>query len=149
VPKGDAVAQPLKGRALVPGSAEGIALVAGQPLSFWGGLDAATGEIIDRRHPRSGAIVTGRVLVLPAGKGSSTASAVLLDAIRAGTAPVAIILLRPDPILALGSIVADEMYGRSVPVVVLPPDAFATLCEGDRLAVHPDGSLTVSPTEGD
>ena len=138
------MAQRLKGRALVPGSAEGIALVAKQPLSFWGGLDAATGEIIDRRHDRSGAVVTGRVLVLPSGKGSSTASAVLLDAIRAGTAPAAIILLRADPILALGSIVADEMYGRSVPVVVLPADAFAALREGDRLAVEPDGTVVVT-----
>jgi predicted aconitase with swiveling domain len=128
----------------VPGSAEGIALVSAEPLSFWGGLDAATGEIIDRRHDRAGAVVAGRVLVLPAGKGSSTASAVLLDAIRAGTAPAAIVLLRPDPILALGSIVADELYGRSVPIVVLPAEAFRGLRDGDRLAIGPDGTVVVA-----
>ncbi|MDT8307157.1 MAG: DUF126 domain-containing protein, partial [Anaerolineae bacterium] len=73
------------GRALVDGEAEGEALVLSEPLSLWGGLDPETGEIIDRRHPASGEVVTGRVLVLPAGRGSSSASSILLEAVRLDT----------------------------------------------------------------
>lgn len=60
----------LIGKPVVAGSAAGVAIVSKEPLSFWGGLDTATGEIIDRRHERSGAIVTGRIFVLPQGRGS-------------------------------------------------------------------------------
>ena len=133
----------LKGRAVIAGAAEGVALVSAQPLSLWGGLDAATGRLIDRRHDRLGEIVTGRIFVFPHGKGSSTASAVLLEAIRRGTAPAAIVNRRLSPILALGSIVADELYGRSVPIVVLPRVAFEAIGEGDRVAVAADGTVTI------
>jgi len=131
------------GRVVMAGRAEGAALVSSQPLSFWGGLNAQTGEIIDRRHERSGDIVTGRVFVFPQGRGSSTGSAILLESIRAGTAPAAIINRRTDEILALGAIVADELYSRSVPIIVLDDDAFASIREDDHVAVHADGTVVV------
>ncbi len=131
----------LIGTPVIAGSAEGVALVSKEPLSFWGGFDARTGEIIDRRHERSGAIVTGRIFVFPQGKGSSTASAVLLESIKAGTAPAAIVNLKVEPILALGAIVADELYHQTVPIVVLPEDAFYSIKEGDNLAIKPDGTV--------
>jgi predicted aconitase with swiveling domain len=143
MPKEIDMGRVLSGRPVMAGSAEGIALVSTQPLSLWGGLNAQTGEIIDRRHERSGAVVTGRVLVFPRGKGSSTGSAVLLQSIKSGTAPAAIINLKTDPILALGAIVADELYGRSVPIVVLDEDAFYSIREGDRLVVEPTGTVRV------
>ena len=136
----------LIGKPVIPGAAEGIALVSTEPLSFWGGYNARTGEIIDRRHDRSGAVAAGRVLVFPQGKGSSTASAVLLESIRNGTAPAAIINLKTDPILALGVIVADELYDRSLPIVVLSEDDFLSIGEGDHLAVEPDGTVKVGPS---
>ncbi|HSJ51601.1 MAG TPA: DUF126 domain-containing protein [Actinomycetota bacterium] len=105
-------------RALVVGTAEGVVLVLGEPLGFWGGLDPATGTIVDVHHPQAGANVAGRVLVMPGGRGSSSSSSVFAEAVRAGTAPTAVVLREPDPILALGSIVARELYGRAVPVVV-------------------------------
>ena len=109
----------LEGRTLVPGEARGPALVLTEPLSFWGGLDPATGAIVDVRHPQRGAVVTGTVLVMPGGRGSSSSSSVLAEAIRAGTAPAAIVLAEPDPIIALGALVARELYGASIPIVVL------------------------------
>jgi len=133
----------LIGRPVIAGSAEGIALVSKEPLSFWGGYNANTGEIIDRRHERSGAVAAGRVFVFPQGKGSSTSSAVLLESIRKGAAPAAIINLKTDPILALGVIVADELYRRSLPIVVLPDEDFFSISEGDHLAVEPDGTVKV------
>jgi len=130
-----------KGRAVIAGSANGAALVSKEPLSLWGGLNAQTGEIIDRRHERSGEIVTGRVLVFPQGKGSSTGSAILLESISKGTAPAAIINLKTDPIAALGAIVADELYGRSLPIVVLSEEAFFSIKEEDQLFIEPDGTV--------
>jgi len=109
-------------RVLVPGRAAAPALVLDAPLSLWGGLDPETGNIIDQRHPQCGRCVTGRVLVMPVGKGSSSASSILLEAVRLGTAPAAIVLAEPDGILALGAAVARELYGVAPPVVVAGED---------------------------
>lgn len=105
-------------RALAPGVAAGPALVLDAPLSLWGGIDPVTGRIVDVHHPQHDSVVTGTVLVMPSGRGSSSSSTVLAEAIRLGTAPVAIVLREPDEIVALGAIVARELYGIEVPVVV-------------------------------
>ena len=113
-------------RTLVPGTAEGRALVLDEPLSFWGGVDPEFGDITDVRHPQHGASVTGRILVMPSGRGSSSSSSVLAESIRAGTAPAAIVLGEADPILALGAIVARELYGIVMPVVVATDPSLRT-----------------------
>jgi predicted aconitase with swiveling domain len=105
-------------RTLVAGAAHGTALVLDEPLSFWGGVEPSTGEVIDIRHPQRGSNVAGRVLVMPSGRGSSSSSSVLAECVRAGTGPAAIVLAEPDPILALGAIIARELYKRTIPIVV-------------------------------
>ncbi len=135
----------LRGRVLVAGAAEGEALVAQEPLSFWGGVDPATGEVIDRRHHLSGQIIAGRVLVVPYSRGSSTTSTVLLEAIRAHTAPAAIISSSVDSMLALGPIVADELYHHSFPVIALDEDEFRHLQTGDHISVNADGIIEREP----
>ena len=134
----------VSGKPVVPGTAEAVALVSKEPLSLWGGLNAHTGEIIDRRHERSGENVSGRVFVFPQGRGSSTASAVLLESVKAGKAPAAIINSRVDPILALGSILADELYGRPVPIVVLSEADFLAIHDGDHVIIEVDGTVRVN-----
>jgi predicted aconitase with swiveling domain len=100
----------LNARILIPGpDSEGEALVLARPISFWGGVDPTTGTIIDARHPDRGHNIAGKVLALPGTIGSSSASAVLLELVRAGLAPAVIILDEPDAILLLGLIVAREM----------------------------------------
>jgi len=131
------------GKPVIPGAAEGVALVSKEPLSLWGGLNAYTGEIIDRRHERSGAIVTGKVFVFPQGRGSSTASAILVESVKTGTAPAAIINLKLDPILALGAIVADELYHKTVPIILVSQEDFEAIQEGDYLEIAPDGTITI------
>lgn len=131
----------IDGQSIVAGSARGPALTTTVPLSFWGGVDAETGEIIDRSHPLSGQHVTGRVLVLPHGRGSCSGSGVILEAIRNQTAPAAILTTRIDPIIALGSILGDELCGRPLPVVVIAADAFDEIRDGDDLTMEPDGSV--------
>lgn len=84
------------GRALLAGAAAGSALVLDEPLSFWGGLDPGTGKIVDQRHPQVGTAISGRVLVMPSGRGSSSSSSVLAESLRAGTGPAAVLLREPD-----------------------------------------------------
>ncbi len=111
-------------RVLVPGpDVEGAVLKSPEPLSLWGGLNPETGEVIDRRHPSSGACVTGRIWFLPSGRGSSSASSILLEAVRLETAPAAFVLNEIDPILVLGAAVAREMYKRCPAIVLLPEPA--------------------------
>lgn len=133
-------------RTLVAGHAAGLALVLHTPLSFWGGLDAGSGELIDTHHPQRGAFLTDRILVMPSGRGSSSSSYVLAEAIRAGTGPAAIVLREPDGIIALGAIVARELYGATIPVVVLDPDAFDAIVDGTSVdLVATDEEVTVGP----
>jgi predicted aconitase with swiveling domain len=129
----------IAGRPIVAGSAEGDALVTREPLSFWGGYDFHTGQIIDKHHPLAGACAAGRVLAVPFTKGSSTTTAVLLEAVRAGTAPAAILTTDVDSFFALASIVAGVMYGKSFPVVALDAADFESLETGVRLIVEPSG----------
>lgn len=126
-------------RILVGGSAVGRLLMLDEPLSLWGGLDPVSGRIVDPRHPQHGETVAGRMLALPVGKGSSSASSVLLEAVRLGTAPAAILLRETDGILALGATVARELYGRHPPVVVLDEEIYAGLTDGDRVEITADG----------
>lgn len=134
----------IAGRALVSGDAEGEALVTGEALSFWGGYDFRTGEIIDRHHPLAGVRAAGRILAVPCSKGSSTTTAVLLEAVRAGTAPAAILTTGVDAFFALASIVAGVMYGKSFPVIALDASDFASLETGAHLIVDRDGRVSVS-----
>lgn len=101
-----------------PGDADGATLVLAEPLSFWGGIDALSGRVIDHSHPDRGASVTGTILIMPGGRGSSSASSVLAETIRRGTGPAAIVLGMPDPILTVGALVAEALYGRRCPIVV-------------------------------
>ena len=135
--------QVLKGHAVVPGEARGRVVLSHEPLSFWGGLNPETGEIIDRRHDRSGEIVTDKVFVFPTGKGSSTGSAVLMESVRARTAPAAIVNVTADPILALGAIVADELYGEVVPIVTISQEDFDAVQDGDELTLDRSGTISL------
>jgi predicted aconitase with swiveling domain len=125
----------LRGRVLVAGEAAGPALVLEAPLSLWGGMDPATGRLSDHHHPQLGEIVAGRVLVMPSGRGSSSSSSVLAEAIRLGTAPRAILLAEPDEILVLGALVAEHLYGHTCPIVVLPQATAGTIATGDQVEV--------------
>ncbi|MCI0551668.1 MAG: DUF126 domain-containing protein [Anaerolineae bacterium] len=131
----------LSGHPFITGSAKGIALVSSEPLSFWGGYDWKTGEIIDRRHPLSGEIAKDKVLAIPFTRGSSTTTAVLLESIRAGTAPAAIITTANDFFFALASVVADEMYSKPIPLVAISPDDFARLKTGDEIEIEGNGKI--------
>ncbi|MNH83799.1 hypothetical protein D3C73_362020 [compost metagenome] len=117
----------LSGRSLVAGAAQGALLFADVGLSFWGGVDPCTGEVIDRHHPLSGQHLAGRVLAIPSGRGSCTGSSVLMELISNGHAPAALVLAEADEILTLGVLVAQTIFARSLPVLCIGREAFAAL----------------------
>lgn len=122
---------------LVTGEASGP-ILATAPLSFWGGYDPEAGWVIDRSHPALGAEFAGRLLVMPCGRGSSSSSTVLAEAIRLGTAPTAIVLSEPDPILIIGALVAQRLYPRTCPIVMLPPEDHVMLAAAATAEIAPD-----------
>ncbi|MEU4197793.1 DUF126 domain-containing protein [Kribbella sp. NPDC026611] len=122
----------MRARTLHPGTASGELIRLTAPLSFWGGTDA-TGRIVDAHHPQCGAVLAGRILLMPSGRGSSSSSSVLAEQIRTHTAPAAIVLATPDPIIPLGALIAAELYNLCLPVVVAPYD---DLPPHGRLQVH-------------
>jgi predicted aconitase with swiveling domain len=104
---------------MIDGSATGTVVVLDEPLSFWGGFDPGTGKVVDRNHPQRGRVLSGHIVVMPSGRGSSSSSSVVAEAVRASTAPAGIILGSPDSIIALGALIARELYGSVLPVVVV------------------------------
>jgi predicted aconitase with swiveling domain len=131
---------------LVPGEATGIVFRLEEPLSFWGGFDPETGCIIDHRHPQTGEKLSGRILVMEYGRGSSSSTGVLAEAIRLGTAPAGIVLAEADMIVMLGALVAHELYGKRCPVVVLDRMTFDALSTGVVVEISEGGaSLNTRP----
>jgi uncharacterized protein len=137
-----------RGLALVSASGEGRALVLDEPLSFWGGLDLGSGQIVDQRHPQRGQSLTGMVLVMPAGRGSSSSSSVLAEAIRTGVGPAAIMLAANDEIVVLGALVVGLLYGPTCPVVVLEPADYGRVRADDLVSIDEAGMVVVIPAKG-
>ncbi len=131
----------IRGRSLVAGDAEGVAIRLAEPLSFWGGFDPGAGRIVGR-HPRSGESLAGRALVMPSGRGSSSSSSVLAEAISLGTSPVAIVMAEVDEIVAVGALVAAELYDITCPVVVVSAEDLDSIPDGMSIRVDRDGTVT-------
>lgn len=126
---------------LVPGGASGPVISLDEPLSFWGGFDPETGRVIDRRHPQLGRSLTGAILFMPTGRGSSSSSNVVAEAIRLHTAPAAVLMSGADSIIALGAMVAEELYGLTMPVATIGRDEAEVLCGWINARLEPDGTL--------
>lgn len=118
-------------RGVVKGQAEGRALVSQTALSFLGDLDIRSGRVVGRSSDLLGECVAGRVLVLPASRGSAGAWRFLYQLRMHGTHPAALILREmPDPSVTQGAILAE------VPVLVAPEADFRTrLRDGDMVQV--------------
>ena len=136
------------GNCLVPGQASGALSVMTEPLSLWGGFDLESGRVADVNHPQFGQLISGCILAMPGGRGSSSSSSILLESARLGIHPLAVVLAEPDPILVIGALVADDLYGVTIPVIVVPPNVLESLCSGTQVVVSSGGaetSLSVTP----
>ena len=132
----------LKATIVVAGSVCAPALCSKVPLSFWGGVDPHTGEVIDVHHDLNGQCMTGKVLLIPAGRGSCSGSGIMLKMIRQQTAPAALISIEAEPIISLGSIMGYELYQRGVPIFTLKEEEFNAIKDKTVLNISQDGIIT-------
>jgi uncharacterized protein len=132
------------GQALTRGRVTAPLISLAEPLSFWGGFDAATGKITDRRHPDLDQCLTGAIVRMTAARGSSSGSSVLAEAIRTGTAPAGFIVRERDAILLLAALVADELYARPCVIVQLDKSGYDALEGVGRVTLVADrGQATI------
>src|SRR5476649_253207 len=128
-----------QGRCLITGSARGEVLFSNTGLSFWGGVESTSGEIIDHHHPLHGRSLDGKALAIPSGRGSCTGSSVLLELILNGHGPAALLLAEADEILSLGVLVARQLFQRGLPVIALDQESFQRLASCQRVSIDSDG----------
>lgn len=111
------------GRKIYRGRAEGEALVSAMGISFYGGVDPATGVVVEKGHDLEGRSVAGKVLVFPTGKGSTVGSYTLYRLKRAGLAPAAIVNAECETITAVGCIISEIPCVDRIPIHRLTPGA--------------------------
>ncbi len=108
--------QHFTGRTICPGLASGEALITSMGISFFGGVDAETGMIVEKGHELEGQCVAGKVLVFPTGKGSTVGSYTLYRLSRAGKSPAAIINSECETITAVGCIISEIPCIDQIPI---------------------------------
>ena len=142
-------------QSIVPGQASGPILAFSEGLSFWGGVDPATGVVIDAHHPLCGESIAGRVVMMPTSRGSCTGSGVLLELALNGHAPAALIFRAAEDILTLGALIAGRMFDKPLPVLRLDAPDYDALTKEQDARITPDGlasgalSLPLEPLRTD
>ena len=106
----------LRGRTIYKGKAQGTALVTGMGISFFGGVDPDSGQIVEKGHELEGQSISGRVLVFPSGKGSTVGSYTLYRLKKNGKAPAAILNAECETITAVGCIIAEIPCIDQIPI---------------------------------
>lgn len=117
------------------GDVEGELVVSRQTFSFFGGFDFDKGEVVDPKSDVYGFSLKGKIFAYPRGKGSSSTAGVILEALRQGTAPLAIINVESEKILAVGAIVAEVMFDWNIPVVSIAVEDFQGLSTGEYVRI--------------
>ena len=123
---------------IAPGTASGEALASMTPLSFWGGVDVATGDIQDVHHDLCGRNTAGKVLCIPYDRGSCSGSGILFEMIRQGVSPAAILCVEAEAVLALASIIGRHVYKRGMPIRTVPEEVIRAIRTGDRITLTED-----------
>ncbi|MFF4483521.1 aconitase X swivel domain-containing protein [Streptomyces sp. NPDC021218] len=133
----------LHGRTVVPGIAEGEALVSAETISGWGGIDPARGVVIERRHPLYGQSFAGKILVFPGAKGSSGWAGFFQATRLSGTAPLGMLFVAMSSKAALGAVVT-----RVPTMTGLDRDPLTVIRTGDQVRIDADhGTVTVQPAD--
>jgi len=131
---------------IVSAQIEGDILVCPEGLSFWGGVDPASGCIIDAHHALHGQSLAGRIVLMPTSCGSCSGGGVLLELALDGHAPAALIFCEDEGILTPGAVIASAMFERSVGIIHMTTDNLGAgfeiaergeLCHQARLRNHP------------
>jgi predicted aconitase with swiveling domain len=133
----------IQGRVLNPGQITADVQALDAPVSFWGGYDPLTGEIIDQRHPQAGRHVTGKILVVAGAIGSAGTPAGIAESIRTGVGPVGIVLAKPDVNISVGTFVAAHLYDIDVPVICLERPDYTKVFASKRITIDRSGVVTL------
>ncbi|KAF5021562.1 hypothetical protein F66182_6391 [Fusarium sp. NRRL 66182] len=129
----------------VQGKASGKLLASNLELSFWGGVDPPTSQVIDRHHPLSGQHLQDTILAIPGGRGSCTGSGVMLELLLNGKAPKAIIFERREDILTLGVMIGEEVFNQSIPVIAVTKQDFGKILHLNGQVIHvEDGYISTN-----
>ncbi|KAM0490329.1 hypothetical protein ACHAP8_011661 [Fusarium lateritium] len=138
-----------RGTPYVTGVASAKLLAADLELSFWGGVDPRTGEVIDRFHPLSGRLLKDTILAIPGGRGSCGGSVIMMELILNGLGPKALVFERREEIITLGVMVAEELFEKTAAVVTLNPADFRQVLSWDGKTVHIQGEqVSDAPLNG-
>jgi len=127
----------IKCRTISKGVATGELIVSKEPISFLGGVNPETGEIIDPHHELKGEFINDKILFIPGGKGSTVGSYVIFQMKKNNVAPLGIICLKAEPIIATGAIISN------IPMVD-SPSSVDGLVEGIKVEVNSDeGKISI------
>jgi predicted aconitase with swiveling domain len=121
------------------GCASGEALSTVEPISFLGNVDPQTGIVIDPGHELYGRCIAGKVLIFPGGRGSTVGSYVIYQLKKRGAAPVAMINIRSEPIVAVGAIISG------IPLVDRVPEELLRIEDGSPVTVDADNGIIRVP----
>ena len=138
---GDFMSRTVQADVLISGNAKGPVLVLEEPLSFWGGFDPECGKIIDTHHSQYGETVRGRVLFIPASRGSAGTPGGIAETLRNGSGPCAFVLGKRDVNISIGVLVANRLYDMQVPVIEIPLQDFELFSSDDEVHIRLDGRL--------
>ncbi len=131
----------LRGRTIYRGQARGEALVTRMGISFFGGVDPDSGQIVEKGHELEGQFIGGRILVFPSGKGSTVGSYTLYRLKKNGLAPAAILNAECETITAVGCIIAE--------IPCIDQIAIGQIHTGDRVIVDGDSGIVQILPPGD
>jgi hypothetical protein len=121
------------GRVICRGVAEGDIILTREPITFLGGVDPKTGKIVERGHELEGSIIKGKILIFPNGKGSTVGSYVIYQMKKNGTAPLGMVNLKADEMVASGAIISNIPLMDSLKV-----DPFTIFKDGDHVLMNAD-----------
>lgn len=134
----------VQARTLFDGKAESEVMRLDAPLSFWGSFDPLTGIILDNNHPQKGQSLKGKVLVMPATRGSGGTPGGLAEAIRNGSGPVAVIMGEGDVNVMVGAAVAQQIYGLTCPILEVAGADYESVASARRLRILGGGIIQVA-----
>jgi hypothetical protein len=117
------------------GYAAGKSLVTRDSISFLGNIDPGSGVVVEPGHELYGKCIAGKVLIFPGGKGSTVGSYVIYQLKKRGLAPIAMINIRSEPIVAVGAIISK------IPLVDRVPEDLLQIEDGLQVVVDADGEL--------
>ena len=132
----------IEARVLIAGSADGLALVLDDTLSFWGGFNPANGEIIDVHHPQYRQLVGGKILCIPQSKGSAGTPGGIAETLRNGSGPLAFVLGERDVNISIGTLVANRLYDMNIPVLEISLEQMQQIKTGEAISIDRNGTVS-------